>query len=142
MFQLLDSTERRQTYLDARSVRNNDVSIDFISTLMESEDHSKLARVIADYNSPEKLCLSQESERLRKLLCHALPPCMKGLPAPDRALIEAIFYKGVSESEYAAYLGVDRKGVYNRKKRILAKLRKDLIARIGYAINGGDLYDE
>lgn len=46
------------------------------------------------------------------------------LPKKDQALIEALFYDGLSEREYAEVLGISQSAVNKRKHRILRKMKK------------------
>ena len=46
------------------------------------------------------------------------------LPQKDQALIEALFYDGLSERQYAEALGISQSAVNKRKHRILRKMRK------------------
>ncbi|MDO4563434.1 MAG: hypothetical protein Q4C12_06320 [Clostridia bacterium] len=142
VFRLLDSTERRQQYLDSKHIRNHDVSIELLDSLLKNDSNYKLALQIADLDTPEKRLLEKETELLRLLLIRILPLCIDKLPDQDKALIKALFYSGVPVGKYAEKMGIDRKGVFTRKKRILNKLRNDLIAQLGYFVDGGDLYDE
>ena len=50
--------------------------------------------------------------------------CLGLLPADDRALIDALFYKNISETEYARRIGKTQQAVSKAKIRILAKLKK------------------
>ena len=49
--------------------------------------------------------------------------CLDGLDANERALIDALFFEGLTEREYAARINVAHKTVNNRKHRILEKLK-------------------
>ena len=51
---------------------------------------------------------------------------MKILPTRDRNLIQALFFNGVTEAEYAAKIGVSQPCVVKKKKRILETLRKEM----------------
>lgn len=142
VFHLLDSTERRQQYLNRQQIHNRDVSIELLDSLLMNDSTNRLALQIADRNTPENAYLAQEAELLRSLLISVLPLCIDRLPDRDKELIKSLFFSGVPVGQYAKTIGVDRKGIYNRKKRILDKLRKDLIAQIGRPVDGGDLDGE
>jgi len=42
----------------------------------------------------------------------------------DSALIEALFFEGLTERDYAAKIGISQKNVNKKKQRILAELKK------------------
>lgn len=48
------------------------------------------------------------------------------LSTEDQALVQAMFYEGLTEREYADRLGVFRNAIHKRKVRILSKLKKFL----------------
>ena len=72
VFRLLDSTERRQQYLDSKHIRNHDVSIELLDSLLKNDSNYKLALQIADLDTPEKRLLEKETELLRLLLIRIL----------------------------------------------------------------------
>jgi RNA polymerase sigma factor (sigma-70 family) len=69
--------------------------------------------------SPEETMLAQEE--LDALRCG-----VASLDENERALVQALFYDGLTEREYAAVVGISQKNVNKKKQRILAKLKKYL----------------
>lgn len=61
---------------------------------------------------------------LAKELHNHLHQCLQMLPVADRALIQAIYFSGETESSYAKKIGLTQPGISKRHKKILAKLRK------------------
>lgn len=61
---------------------------------------------------------------LKKMEIKALQRAVSALPDADKALIQALFYDGLSEREYAKETGIPQKTINNRKMVILRKLRK------------------
>lgn len=61
---------------------------------------------------------------LEKELHNHLHQCLQMLPEADRALIQAIYFSGETESSYAKKIGLTQPGISKRHKKILAKLRK------------------
>ena len=59
-----------------------------------------------------------------KELHNHLHQCLQMLPEADRALIQAIYFSGETESSYAKKIGLTQPGISKRHKKILAKLRK------------------
>lgn len=56
----------------------------------------------------------------------AIEQAMKNLSTRDRNLIQAIYFDGYNEMEYADKIGVSQQCINNRKKRILRILRKEM----------------
>lgn len=67
--------------------------------------------------SPEDVFFADEDIR-------ALHEALASLDPEDRALIEALFFDGRSEREYARQTGETRGVVHSHKRRILGKLKK------------------
>ena len=66
---------------------------------------------------------SAEDAVLGLLETEALYGCLDRLDTDERALIDALFFEGLTEREYADRIGVVQKTVNNRKNRILEKLK-------------------
>ncbi len=58
----------------------------------------------------------------------ALKDALSSLAPTERDLIDALFYAGMTEREYASQIGISQKNVNTRKQRILDKLRAFLAA--------------
>lgn len=73
---------------------------------------------VADTASPglEENVISGE---LRDRVRHAVA----ALPKADRELIQAIYYEGMSEREYAKQHGISQRGANKQRRRILSKLK-------------------
>ena len=56
----------------------------------------------------------------------ALEEAMKILSTRDRNLIQAIYYDGYTEKEYADKIGFSQQAVHKKKKKILELLRKEM----------------
>ena len=68
--------------------------------------------------SPEDMLVGQyEIETLHN--------CLDLLDADERALIDALFFEGLTEREYALRINVTQKTVNNRKQRILKKIKNN-----------------
>lgn len=65
-----------------------------------------------------------EDAVIRRILSQELRHCVARLPVPDRRLIFALYFDGLSEREYARRLGISQKAVNKRRRRVLKKLRK------------------
>ena len=57
---------------------------------------------------------------------NTLRKAILSLNRSDQELVEALFFKGMSEREYAEQTGVFRNAIHKRKQRILRHLKKYL----------------
>lgn len=72
-------------------------------------------------------CARRHEEAIEAKERHeALEEAMKILSTRDRNLIQAIYYSGYSEKEYAEKLGVTQQAIHKKKKKILEQLRKEM----------------
>lgn len=67
-----------------------------------------------------------ENSTLTKIQLNELHRAINKLSESKKLLIQAVFFEGVSEREYAAQTGLAQKTVNNRKRSILRKLKKVL----------------
>jgi RNA polymerase sigma factor (sigma-70 family) len=67
---------------------------------------------------------SPEDEVIERLEISALYSCLDLLDAGERALIDALFFDGLTEREYSSKTGIPQKTINDRKQRILGKLKK------------------
>ena len=70
-----------------------------------------------------------EEEIIAQMQASELNRCISSLEENEIALIHAIFFRHLSEREYARELGISQKAVNKRKHKILAKL-KNLISKL------------
>jgi RNA polymerase sigma factor (sigma-70 family) len=87
-----------------------------LEMLLESGEKA-VADAIDVYSNP--LAAVLKKERYEELY-----RCLGSLPADDRDLIDALFYKDLTEAEYARRIGKTQQAVNKAKIRILAKLKK------------------
>ena len=106
--------KNHEDYLAKKDKDHNIVSYNALDT----ETHTGEA-IMPDLiaNSPEDWLLANE-------LVSQLYRCLAMLPRAERQLVEAIYFDGKSETEYAAELKMSQPGVSRRRKKILSKLRK------------------
>lgn len=106
-------TKNRQRYLDRRSAENGDISIDMLTT--------------ADFNGADILIDTAEpldEQVIRKVMTDKLIATLSLLSEEEQELIHKLFYKGLTEREYAAKKGIYHNAVHKKKMRILEKLKK------------------
>lgn len=107
--------ERRQRYLDECSLKNGEFSYDMLTT-----DDFNGEDILVD-RSPDILEDIINQEMLDKLREAVLL-----LSDEEMELIQALFYDGLTEREYARKKGIYHNAVHKRKIRILAKIKKIL----------------
>ena len=106
--------DRRRRTVDEKEQRNGTVSYDNLDTVELSG-----AERFAD-----RTAISVEEAAIDLIIADKLHRCIGQLPREDRALIQALFFDGLSEREYATDIGLSQKGINKRKRRILCKLLK------------------
>ena len=63
---------------------------------------------------------------IHKIMLDRLRGCLSFLSETDRQLLESIYFKEMSEREFSKISGIPQRTVNDRKRRILAKLKKYL----------------
>ena len=69
---------------------------------------------------------SVEDTAIRRLMSDKLHKALDKLSGSDRALIDALYFQGMTERKYADISGIPQKTINDRKNRTLIKLRKIL----------------
>lgn len=92
-----------------------------LSSLIGGEDgaYENFQEFLDDREDPEKLHEKQEQ-------IEALHTAIAELTDADQHLVQALFFDGQSEREYADHIGVYRNAVHKRKVRILKQLKNSL----------------
>lgn len=104
---------RRERYLIERDQENNVMSYDALDQDgMVGQEMFKDPKV----ESLEDLALAKE-------LIEQLHRCIDMLPKPERELIQAIYFEGLNDSEYAKSVKMSQSGISRRHKKILSKLK-------------------
>lgn len=106
-------SQRRQKYIDERSVENGDFSYDMLTT--------------DDFNGEDILIdTSQEIDEavIHKIMLDKLHDSLVLLSEDEQKLINALFFRDLSEREWSAETGIPQKTINDRKHRILIKLKK------------------
>ena len=65
-----------------------------------------------------------EKNVIQGLMLEKLHICLPHLSADEQKLIHAIYYDQLSERDYSAKTGIPQRTINDRKRRILAKLKK------------------
>lgn len=106
-------TQRRQKYIDERSVGNGDFSYDMLTT--------------DDFNGEDILIdTSQEIDEavIHKIMLDKLRPALLLLSIDEQELIREIFVEELSERTLAEKYNVSQVAIHKRKIKILEKLKK------------------
>ena len=69
---------------------------------------------------------SAEDKLIKSEMLEKLVLCLDALSEQERVLIYSLFFKGKSERELCAVLGIAKTTLHDRKQKILSKLKKML----------------
>ena len=102
--------QRRQKYIYERSKENNDISYNSFDGF-NGED------ILVDDGE------SVEDQAVRNITAEEIRSVISLLKLADQELVQAMFFEGLSERQYAKRCGVNRNDIHKRKVRILEKLK-------------------
>ena len=105
--------QRRQKYTDERSRENKDISYDSLTT-----DEFNGEDILVDDGE------SVESQAIRNVTAEEIRFKISLLKPTGQELVQAMFFDGLSERQYAEKCGVNRNAIHKRKVRILEELKK------------------
>ena len=88
---------------------------------LDTEDDLGI-NMLVDENSP-----SVEDVAITKVMSEKLHRCLAHLPESERAILERIYFFGMTERQAAETLGVHHMTLHNRKVKALRKLKKMMI---------------
>ena len=106
--------KRRETYLEERDTANGV----FYYSAMDT------AETTGEDGIPDLVSPRVEDLILDKLLSERLHQCLAQLSNEDQELIHALFFRAISERQYAAETGLHNMTIHDRKIKILGKLKK------------------
>ena len=106
--------KRQAKTLSEKDERNGLVSYDG----MDTED------TLGEEMIPDRDATSVEDVAIANILRRKLHRCLALLDEPDQRLIYALYFKGMSERKYAKRVGIPQQTISDRKRRILAELKK------------------
>lgn len=108
-------SKRRQKYIDERSVKNGDFSYNRLTT--------------DDFNGEDILIDDSEdiaTQVVHKIMLDKLSDSILLLSDDEQELINALFFRNLSERKWSDETGIPQKTINDRKHRIIAKLKKYL----------------
>lgn len=106
--------KRRGRTLREKDERNGAVSYDGLDT----------PELTGQEMIPDRRATSVEDAAIANILCDKLHHCLALLDEPDRQLIHALYFEGLSERKYAKRVAIPQQTISDRKRRILARLKK------------------
>ena len=112
--------DRRERYLEERDLKNGLISYHTLDTSTHGGEAA-----MSNIRAP-----SVEDEMLASELLTLLHRCINVLPRAERELIQAIYFEGMTENEYAKKIRLTQSGVNRKRKKILSKL-KELLNILG-----------
>ena len=72
---------------------------------------------------PDQSALNTEDAAIARILHEKLHRCLDMLPEGERDLIQALYFDGLTEREYAFRIGVSQNTVNKRRHVVLARLK-------------------
>lgn len=106
--------KRRGRTLREKDERNGAVSYDELDT----------PELTGQEMIPDRDAVSVEDAAIANILREKLHRCLALLDEPDRQLIQALYFEGLSERKYAKRVEIPQQTISDRKRRILARLKK------------------
>ena len=106
--------KRRGRTLREKDERNGAVSYDGLDT----------PELSGQEMIPDRDAVSVEDAAIANILRGELHRCLALLDEPDRLLIQALYFEGLSERKYAKRVGIPQQTISDRKRRVLARLKK------------------
>lgn len=108
--------KRRNRTLEEKDERNGTVSYDGLDT----------PELSGQEMIPDRDAVSVEDAAIATILRDELHRCLARLDEPDRQLIQALYFEGLSERKYAKRVGIPQQTISDRKRRVLSRLKKFL----------------
>jgi len=106
--------KRRETYLEERDTTNGV----FYYSALDTEGTNGEDAI------PDRSSSPVEDLVMDKLISEKLHRCFTQLAKEEQKLIFTLFFQNKSEHQLATETGIPRMTIHNRKKRILARLKK------------------
>ena len=106
--------KRRGRTLKEKDERNGAVSYDGLDT----------PELTGQEMIPDRDAVSVEDAAIANILRGELHRCLALLDEPDRLLIQALYFEGLSEREYSKKTGMHHMTIHSRKVAILRALKK------------------
>lgn len=106
--------KRRGRTLREKDERNGAVSYDGLDT----------PELTGQEMIPDHDAVSVEDAAIANILRDRLHRCLALLDEPDRQLIQALYFEGLSERKYAKRVGIPQRTINDRRRRVLRKLKE------------------
>ena len=105
--------ERRGRTLEEKDQRNGLVSYDGLDT----------GELTGQEMIPDRESASVEDTALHKVMLGRLRRCLAQMDGPERELIQALYFEGLSEREFGKKTGIPPRTINDRKQRTLRRLK-------------------
>lgn len=106
--------KRRGRTLREKDKRNGAVSYDGLDT----------PELSGQEMIPDRGAVSVEDAAIANIMRGELRRCLALLDEPDRQLIHALYFEGLSERKYAKRIGIPQRTINDRRRRVLRKLKE------------------
>ena len=106
--------KRRDRTLKEKDERNGTVSYDGLDT----------PELSGQEMIPDRDAVSVEDSAMASILRDRLHRCLALLDEPDRQLIHALYFEGMSERKYAKRVGIPQRTINDRRRRVLRKMKE------------------
>ena len=105
--------ERRGRTLEEKDQRNGLVSYDGLDT----------GELTGQEMIPDRESANVEDTALHKVMLGRLRRCLAQMDGPERELIQALYFEGLSEREFGKKTGIPQRTINDRKQRTLRRLK-------------------
>ena len=110
------SIERHTRTLDEKDERNGKI----LYSALDTEE------TLGEEMIPDIGASSVEDIALGNILCEKLHRCLALLPEPERELLHALYFEGLSERQLSNRTGIPQRTINDRRNRAIARLKKML----------------
>ena len=112
-------SDRRDRYVEEQYDKGTLVSLEYLA-----ENNVPLDRISAEIvsDAEDEMLRRYDQEQLRAILL----PVLNALKEQDRALVQALYFDGISERAYAKKLGVRHRAVQYNRKMVIDEIRRTI----------------
>ena len=107
------SMERHTRTLDEKDTRNGRILYSSLDT----------GEMLGEEMLPDLVSKRVEDIAIYNILRQEMFQCFTMLHVQEMELIQALFFEGLTERQYAQRIGISQKGVNKRRQKVLEKLR-------------------
>lgn len=108
------SIDRHTRTLDEKDVRNGKV----LYSALDTEE------TLGEEMIPDSGAARVEDVAIGNILREKLRHCLTLLPEPERELIQALYFEGLTERQFSKRTGIPQRTINDRRNRAIARLKK------------------